>query len=74
MDKKPYLKQVAELARSSAKGGIELYNIGDMMYAEGKDVRPGRILDLPASAGLELAAGPRSRMSLLPVRPTRTSS
>ncbi len=50
MDKKPYLKQVADLAgQTGEKGGIELYNIGDMMYAEGKDVRPGRILDLPIS-------------------------
>ena len=50
MDKKPYLKQVVELAgQTGEKGGIELYNIGDMMYSEGKDVRPSRILDLPIS-------------------------
>ena len=28
---------------------IEIFRIGDMMYAEGRDVRPGRILDLPLS-------------------------
>jgi adenylate kinase len=50
MDKKPYLKAVADLAgQTGEQGGIALYNIGDMMYNEGKDVRPGRILDLPIS-------------------------
>lgn len=50
MDKKPYLKAVCDLAgQTGEQGGCELYNIGDMMYAEGKDVRPGRILDLPIS-------------------------
>ena len=50
MDKKPYLRQVADLAgQTGEQGGITLYNIGDMMYNEGKDVRPGRILDLPIS-------------------------
>ncbi len=48
MDKKAYLQQVAE---HSAEHGrpIELYHVGDMMYAEAPDVRPGRILDLPLS-------------------------
>jgi adenylate kinase len=50
MDKKPYLKAVCDLAgQTGEQGGCALYNIGDMMYAEGKDVRPGRILDLPIS-------------------------
>jgi adenylate kinase len=50
MDKKPYLKAVADMAGATGEaGGCALYNIGDMMYAEGKDVRPGRILDLPIS-------------------------
>jgi adenylate kinase len=50
MDKKPYLKAVADLAgQTGEQGGVALYNIGDMMYNEGKDVRPGRILDLPIS-------------------------
>lgn len=48
MDKKPYLKAVADMAGAQGEG-LGLYNIGDMMYAEGKDVRPGRILDLPIS-------------------------
>jgi len=26
-----------------------MYNVGDMMYAEGRDVKPGKILDLPLS-------------------------
>lgn len=50
MDKKPYLKAAADLAgQQGEEGGCALYNIGDIMYAEGKDVRPGRILDLPIS-------------------------
>lgn len=50
MDKKPYLKAAADMAgQQGEEGGCTLYNIGDMMYAEGKDVRPGRILDLPIS-------------------------
>src|ERR1043166_1022550 len=48
MDKKPYLKAVADLAGQTGEP-IALLNIGDMMYAEGKDVRPGRILGLPIS-------------------------
>lgn len=48
MDKKPYLKGVADMAGSQGEA-LALYNIGDMMYSEGKDVRPGRILDLPIS-------------------------
>ena len=35
--------------RGSAAGAIEIFHVGDMMYAEGRDVRPGRILDLPLS-------------------------
>ncbi|MBY0312752.1 MAG: AAA family ATPase [Phycisphaerales bacterium] len=48
MDKKQYLKAVADFAGQQGED-IQIYNIGDMMYAEGKDVRPGRILDLPIS-------------------------
>jgi adenylate kinase len=48
MDKKPYLKAVADLAGAQGES-VQLFNIGDMMYAEGRDVRPGRILDLPIS-------------------------
>ncbi|MBY0262849.1 MAG: AAA family ATPase [Phycisphaerales bacterium] len=49
MDKKPYLKAVADMAGQQGEAGVKVYNIGDMMYAEAKDVRPGRILDLPIS-------------------------
>ncbi len=48
MDKKQYLQGVVDFAGQQGES-IELYNIGDMMYAEGRDVRPGRILDLPWS-------------------------
>lgn len=48
MDKKQYLKATADFAGQQGEE-VALYNIGDMMYAEGKDVRPGRILDLPIS-------------------------
>ncbi len=48
MDKKQYLDGVARLARER---GIRLpvFHLGDMMYGEGPDIRPGRILDLPLS-------------------------
>jgi adenylate kinase len=57
IDKKPYLKQVADLAGERG-GGIDIFNVGDMMYAEGRDIRAGRILDLPLSrlASLRRAA------------------
>ncbi|HRP63625.1 MAG TPA: AAA family ATPase [Phycisphaerales bacterium] len=48
MDKKPYLEAVAHLAGQRG-GRIEVYHLGDMMYREAPDVRPGRILDLPLS-------------------------
>lgn len=48
MDKKPYLEAVAHLAGQRG-GKIEVYHLGDMMYREAPDVRPGRILDLPLS-------------------------
>jgi adenylate kinase len=48
MDKKQYLDRVAGLARDR---GVRLpvFHLGDMMYAEARDIRPGRILDLPLS-------------------------
>ena len=46
VDKKGYLKQVVDLAGQHGST-IDLYNIGQMMYAEAPDIRPGRILDLP---------------------------
>jgi adenylate kinase len=57
IDKKPYLEAVRELGGQNGKR-IELYNVGNMMYREGPDVRSGRILDLPLSrlASLRRAA------------------
>jgi adenylate kinase len=46
VDKKPFLERVAGLAESRGQH-VRLYHIGDRMYAEAPDVRPGRILDLP---------------------------
>jgi len=46
VDKKPFLDQVANLARSRGQS-VRVFHVGDMMYAEAPDVRPGRILDLP---------------------------
>jgi adenylate kinase len=48
MDKKQYLTAARDFAGSQGES-LELYNIGDLMYAEGRDIRPGRILDLPIS-------------------------
>lgn len=48
MDKKQYLQASCEFAGQQGEN-ITLYNVGDMMYAEGRDIRPGRILDLPWS-------------------------
>jgi adenylate kinase len=48
LDKKPFLEEVAELARLNGKK-LRIFNVGDMMYAEAPDVTPGRILDLPIS-------------------------
>ncbi|MFO0858439.1 MAG: ATP-binding protein [Phycisphaerales bacterium] len=48
MDKKPYLDAVARLAGEQGEP-CEVYHVGDIMYKEGPDVRPGRILDLPIS-------------------------
>ncbi len=48
MDKKPYLRRVADLGGSRG-ARVDLFHVGDLMYAEGPDVRGGRILDLPLS-------------------------
>ena len=48
MHKKPYLDAVADLV--GRRGGrIEVFHIGNLMYAEAPDIRAGRILDLPLS-------------------------
>ncbi len=48
VDKKPYLRAVIDAAARAGEP-TRLFNLGDLMYAEAKDVRPGRILDLPIS-------------------------
>lgn len=48
MDKKPFIEGVARFAGTQGES-INIYNVGDMMYGEGRDVRPGKILDLPIS-------------------------
>jgi len=48
VDKKRYLEDVA--ARAGQRGErVDTYHVGDRMYDEAPDVRPGRILDLPLS-------------------------
>lgn len=48
MDKKPYLDAVADIAGQRGEL-IHNYHVGDIMYSEAPDIRPGRILDLPLS-------------------------
>ncbi len=48
MDKKPYLDGVARFAGQQGES-VPVAHVGDMMYKEARDVRPGRILDLPIS-------------------------
>ncbi len=48
MEKKPYLEAVAQFAGQQGET-INMYHVGDMMYREALDVRPGKILDLPIS-------------------------
>jgi adenylate kinase len=46
MEKKRYVDGIAKLSGERGEP-IQVFHIGDMMYAEAPDVRPGRILDLP---------------------------
>ena len=72
VDKKPYLKAVQEAA--SLRGDpLRLFNLGDMMYSEAPDVRPGRILDLPISrlATLRRAAFKDIIADTMPARDNR---
>lgn len=46
VNKKGYLQKVVDLAGQRGTT-IDLYNVGDRMYGEAPDIRPGRILDLP---------------------------
>ena len=48
LDKKSYVQAAADFAGQQGER-IDLYTVGDIMYGEGRDVRPGRILDLPIS-------------------------
>lgn len=48
MDKKSYINAAAEFIGQQGEQ-VDVYNLGDLMYAEAPDVRPGRILDLPLS-------------------------
>ncbi len=48
MNKKQYLEAIAQLGGERGQS-VHLFHVGDMMYAEGSDIRPGRILDLPLS-------------------------
>jgi len=48
MDKKSYLEAVSDFAGAQGET-LTVYNVGDLMYREAPDVRPGRILDLPLS-------------------------
>jgi hypothetical protein len=48
MDKKQYLEAVRDFAGQQAEN-LSIFHVGDMMYREAPDVRPGRILDLPLS-------------------------
>lgn len=48
IDKKPYLKAVADLAGERGER-LDVFHVGNMMYAEATDIRSGRILDLPIS-------------------------
>lgn len=48
MDKKAYLEAAARFAGEQGER-LDLFHVGDLMYREAPDVRPGRILDLPLS-------------------------
>ncbi len=46
IDKKQYVEAVAALSKQIGTP-LPAYHVGDRMYAEAPDVRPGRVLDLP---------------------------
>jgi adenylate kinase len=48
MDKKPYVEAVRDFAGQQGEA-LDVYHVGDIMYNEARDVRPGKILDLPLS-------------------------
>ena len=46
LDKKAYLENVVDLCKQKGRD-VELFNVGDMMYAEAPDIAQTRILDIP---------------------------
>src|SRR5262245_4211310 len=46
MEKKSYLQRAVDLAGQRGDN-VALYNVGDLMYKEAPDLKPGRILDVP---------------------------
>ncbi len=46
LDKKPFLEEVAEIARTHGRT-VRLFHVGELMCAEAPDIVPQRILDLP---------------------------
>lgn len=48
MDKKDYIEAVRRLGGERGTN-LDVYHVGDIMYAEGPDIRSGKILDLPLS-------------------------
>ncbi len=61
MDKKPFLQRVVQMAGERGEA-VQPYHVGDMMYAEARDVRPGAFSICP-SAGSIPSAALRSRTS-----------
>ena len=48
MDKKPFLTAAAQFGGEQGEA-LHIFNVGDIMYKEAPDVRPGKVLDLPIS-------------------------
>jgi len=48
MDKKQYIDEVVNFAGQQGET-VTPFHVGDLMYAEARDITPGRILDLPWS-------------------------
>ena len=46
IDKTSYLEKVCKLANERGRE-VFLYNVGQQMYAEAPDIKPGKILDIP---------------------------
>ena len=46
IDKKPFLEKLQAMARAEGRQ-LDVFHIGQMMYAEAPDIAAGRILDLP---------------------------